>query len=302
MALASSHSQHTPLAGTLLAAIAFALLTSVDTIFKLMSAGHPAYELMLVNGIFATVPIVGWAYLSGGFSRLHTARPLLHFGRGSVSVASAFCAIYAYSRLPLANFYAIVFAGPLLVTALSAFWLGEKIELSRWIAIAIGFVGILVVINPFALSATHIPGVALGRIAAFLSVLCYSLSVVMIRRMRIRESNLAFAIWGYIAAVTIAGALALIGSMPPLRIADLGHLAFSGTLAGISSICLMTAYHRSPVTLVAPFQYTQIFWGALAGWLIWHQLPGQHLVIGAVIVALSGLFVIYKETRIKNNT
>src|ERR1700732_4828801 len=107
------------LSGMLLAAAAFALLTSVDTIFKLMTAGHPAYQILLINGSFAVIPIITAALLTGGVGRLHTDRPLLHLVRGSVSVASAFFAIYAYSRLPLANFYAIVFTGPLIVTALS---------------------------------------------------------------------------------------------------------------------------------------------------------------------------------------
>jgi len=75
-------------------------------------------------------------------------------------------------------------------------------------------------------------------------------------------------------------------------------LALSGFLAGLSSICLMTAYHRSPVAVVAPFQYTQIFWGALAGWLLWRQVPDGHLVAGAVIVAASGLYVIYREIKV----
>jgi drug/metabolite transporter (DMT)-like permease len=83
---------------------------------------------------------------------------------------------------------------------------------------------------------------------------------------------------------------------------DFAHLALSGCLAGLSSICLMTAYHRSPVAVVAPFQYTQIFWGALAGWLLWQQVPDGHLIIGAIIVAVSGLYVIYREMRVPDDS
>ena len=139
----------------MLAAAAFALLTSVDTIFKLMAAGHPAYQILLINGSFAVIPILAAAMLTGGLGRLHTERPLLHLLRGSVSVVSAFCAIYAYSRLPLANYYAIVFTGPLMVTAMSAFWLREKIDRTSWLAIATGFAGVLVVMNPFAPDSDH---------------------------------------------------------------------------------------------------------------------------------------------------
>jgi len=130
------------LMGMLLAATAFALLTSVDTIFKLLSQGHPPYQILLINGAFSVIPIVGWALFTGGLNRLRTERPLLHLMRGSVSVTSAFCAIYAYSRLPLADYYAIVFSGPLIVTALSQLFLGEKIDSGRWFAIVIGFCGV----------------------------------------------------------------------------------------------------------------------------------------------------------------
>ncbi len=299
MALAISRSEHTPLAGMMLAAVAFALLTSSDAIFKLMASGHPAHQILLVNGSFAVLPIIGWALLTGGLGRLSTSRPFLHLMRGSISVISAFCAIYAYSRLPLTDFYAIVFSGPLIVTALSAFWLGESIDRERWIAIGVGFFGIVLIAHPSG--AGRVPSgmtAMAGRLAALLSVFCYAMSVIMIRRMRLGESNLAFSFFGYVASTAIGGTLLLLHGAPPLHLSDFVHLSLSGCMAGISSICLMTAYQRSSVALVAPFQYTQIFWGALAGWLIWGQTPGHRLLMGAAIVALSGLFVIYREMKI----
>ena len=294
--ISRSHPMH--LSGMLLAAAAFALLTSVDTIFKLMAAGHPACQILFINGGFAAIPIVITALLTGGLERLHTERPFLHLLRGGVSVISAFCAIYAYSRLPLANFYAIVFSGPLLVTALSAIWLNEKVDRTRWLAIVCGFLGVLVVMNPFVSDVDHDTfAIIAGRIAAGASITCYALSVIILRRMRLGESNLAFSFYGYVASIMISGVLLLVWGGPEMHADDLAHLALSGFLAGMSSICLMTAYHRSPVAVVAPFQYTQIFWGALAGWILWRQVPSGHLVLGAAIVAASGLYVIYREIR-----
>jgi drug/metabolite transporter (DMT)-like permease len=115
--------------------------------------------------------------------------------------------------------------------------------------------------------------------------------------MRLGESNLAFSLYGNIATTSIGAILVLLWSGPEMHAVDFAHLALSGFLSGFSSICLMTAYHRSPVAIVAPFQYTQIIWGALAGWLIWNQLPSGHLIAGAVVVAASGLYVIYADLR-----
>jgi drug/metabolite transporter (DMT)-like permease len=301
MAMTVSSSEHRSLSGIILAATAFVLLTAVDTIFKLVAAkGYPAHQILLINAFFALVPIFTWTMLTGGIARLATQHPFQHLMRGSVSVMSAFAAIYAYSRLPLTDFYAIVFAGPLIVTALSSFWLGEKIELGRWFAIAAGFAGILIVSGPFGMHDAAPHGAPMfGRFAAFISVFCYALSVVLIRHMRLGESNLSFSFYGYVAAIIIGGTLfALFGGLS-LQAIDVMHLALSGSLAGISSICLMTAYHRTPVAVVAPFQYTQIIWGAVAGYLLWLQIPGPRLLIGAAIVAASGLFVIYRELKVQ---
>ena len=297
MALASSPSEPRSLGGMALGAAAFMFMTSVDTIFKLVADGHPAYQILLVNGNLALVTILCWALFTGGFSRIQTTRPLQHLARGSTSVMSSFAAIYAYSRLPLTDFYAIVFAGPLLVTAMSAFWLGEKVDRARWIAIGAGFAGILIAANPFT-GGAHGPEVAAGRIAAMVSVFCYALSSIMVRRMRLGESSLAFPFYGYCAALGIGSALFLLhGGGPALNSGDIMHLALSGVLGALAAICLLTAYHRAPVAQVAPFQYTQIIWGAFAGYLIWGHVPEAHLVAGACIVTGCGLFVVYQEMR-----
>ena len=298
MALPPVSSEHSSRTGMVLAATAFALLTSVDTIFKLLATGHPAYQILFINAFFALVPILTWTFITGGFVRLRTLRPMQHMARGSISVLSAFAAIYAYSRLPLTDYYAIVFAGPLIVTAMSAFWLEEKVDKARWSAILLGFIGILIVARPFDMNKELGDSeLTIGRFAAFLSVFCYSLSAVVVRRMRLGETNMTFAFYGYISCLLITGFIFWLRGGPHLANSDIAHLALSGTLAGISSICLMTAYHRTPVALVAPFQYTQIMWGALAGYILWAHIPEQRLILGALLVAASGLFVIYREMR-----
>lgn len=300
--LSRSHS----LAGMILAAFSFALLTLVDTLFKIVATGHPTYQILVTNGCFALIPILIWTFYTGGLKRLHTTRLAQHLLRGSISVASAFAAVYAYSRLPLTDFYAIVFAGPLLVTTMSSIFLGEMIGRRRWIAIFAGFLGVLVVTNPLQHLGEQVAmpdrELLFGQIAAFVSVFCYSLSVIMIRHMRTGETNLTFSLYGYIASITISSCLWLFhlqDAPPSMGLMDVGHLALSGLLAGTASICLMTAYHRTPVSLVAPFQYTQIIWAAIVGYFLWSSFPDINLVVGAILVAASGLFVIYSEVRPK---
>ena len=285
--------------GMMLGAGAFGLLTAVDTVFKLLVIkGHPPSQILFYNAIFALTVILLWAMRTGGLMRLQTAHPIQHLVRASTAVLSAFSAVYAYSRLPLTDFYAIVFVGPLAVTLLSAFWLNEVVDRARWVAIVIGFTGVMVIANPFEGDVTAQSGaLMLGRLSAFISVFCYALSVIMIRRMRLRESSLSFSFYGYLSSLLIAGFLMFLRNAPPFTLGDIAHIALSGTLAGASTLCMMSAYHRTPVALVAPFQYTQIIWGMIAGYVLWDQLPTLRLLVGAMIVAGSGFYVIRQEMR-----
>ena len=301
MVLNAPHIRSRDLSGILLAATSFAFLTGADAVFKLLSTGHPGYQILAINGLFALLPIFVRAYTTGGPAQLATTRPLLHTVRACAGVMSTLAAIFAYERLPLTDFYAIVFAGPLLVTILSAMWLGEKVDFARGCAIAAGFCGILVVANPFQHSAVSSGDMILGRIAAFASVFCYAVSVIMVRRMRIGESSLTFSFFGYLVSIGGGLLLWLMHDTPPLAAADIAHLALAGMLSGIGSLSMMEAYHRAPVAMVAPFQYTQIFWGAVASYFLWHSLPNQSLIMGASIVAASGLFVLYRDMRGKSN-
>ena len=298
MVLNTSHIGSKDLSGIALAASAFALTTGADSIYKLLSTGHPAYQLLAVSGLFSLLPIFGRAFMTGGPSQLATTRPLLHLVRAAAGVLSSLAAIYAYERLPLTDFYAIVFAGPLLVTVLSSFWLGEKVDAARWCAIAAGFGGILVVANPFQHGAGDSgKEILIGRVSAFVSVFCYAVSVIMVRRMRIGESSMTFSFFGYLTAIACGLLLWLMRDTPTLNASDIAHLALSGTLGGIGSLCLMEAYHRAPVALIAPFQYTQIFWGGIASYFIWKIVPSSSLMAGATIVAASGLFILYRDMR-----
>ena len=174
-------------------------------------------------------------------------------------------------------------------------------------AIAFGFVGVLIVACPIQPDGTHYfqvddPQIMLGRMSALGSVICYALSVITIRHMRTHETNLTFSFYGYMASISISTCvwfLNMNGPQAAIDLMDILHLILSGLLAGVASLCLMTAYHRTPASLVAPFQYTQIVWGSVAGYLVWSHLPDLHLIIGASIVAASGLFVIYGEMRPK---
>ncbi|MGH6942916.1 MAG: DMT family transporter, partial [Geminicoccaceae bacterium] len=135
-------------AGLGLGALAFALFTCMDTMIKWLSAGYPVHELVFTNALFALLPIAVLTLRPGGLARLRTRRLALHVLRGVCGMGGAFLAFYAYSQVPLAEAYAIIFATPLLITALSVPVLGERVGWRRWSAVGVGFVGVLIMLRP----------------------------------------------------------------------------------------------------------------------------------------------------------
>lgn len=301
--IATAHRDPQALLGAGLAFVAFALNSTVETILKLLTAGHPFYQLLAVNGCFALVVITLCALATGGLQRLRTAHPGLHLLRAAFGTTAGFLAIFAISHIPLTDFYAIVFAGPLIATALSALWLKETINLARWGAILLGFLGVLIITDPFDLlgmktTDTNNNWLLIGQLATLGSVTAYCVSMLFVRRMRHSEANIVFSLFGYGLTVSVAFMVLMVVDAPALRPEDFMMLALSGTLGGIASIAMMTAFQKAPVALVAPFQYTQILWGALFGYLFWNHIPSAQLWLGASIVMVGGLYVLLQEVRL----
>ena len=295
------HPRSKDLSGLVLAAAGFGLLTGCDVVLKWLAADHSKYQLLAVNSLFAAIAILSYAALTGGVARLSTRRLGMHMVRATAGALSMLAGIYAYTRLSLTDFYAIIFAGPLLVTGLSAVFLKEKVERARWVAIGVGFMGVLIVANPFQTEGVPEGSeILIGRCCAFVSVFCYALSVLMVRHMRGGEVSMSFSFYGHMLTIICGGLLWFLRDTSALSLGDIADLALSGMLSGFGSLCLMEAYHRAPVALVAPFQYTQILWGAIASYMLWDLVPGYSLVLGASIVAVSGLVLLYREIQQKN--
>lgn len=295
------HDTSETMSGVFLAAAAFAFSSGGDVIYKMLSAGHPCFQLLAINSLFALIPVFFCVWWSGGLRLVRTARPGRHLIRAGLGVISTLVGVYAFKSLPLTDFYAIIFAGPLLVTALSSKFLGEKVDRAGWMAIGGGFAGVLIVIAP-AFLAGGAQGVStvetmIGRGAALLCVLFYALSVLMVRRMKGQETSLVFSVFGYGVSMSASLVLWLLFGAPPLSMAEIHMLMLAGLVNSIGNLCLMEAYCRAPVALVAPFQYTQIVWGAIAGFALWHAVPQPSLVAGACVVMASGFYLLHRGQK-----
>lgn len=279
------------LLGLGLGTLAFGLFSGMDALVKWLSAGYPVHQMVFSNAVLALLPVGIWAWRTGGFRQLRTRRLSLHVLRGLCGLLSAFLAFTAFSRMPLTGAYAIIFATPLLITALSVPVLGEQVGWRRWSAILAGFAGVLIMLRPGAET------MSLGALAAIGAACASAFRVLLVRRLSTTETTASIAFYSNVTILlAMTPVLIVEHAMPGLQDAIL--MATAGLLGGIALIALINAYRCAQAALVAPFQYTQMIWGTLFGLLLFGELPDAAVLLGASVVAASGLFILYREAAL----
>jgi drug/metabolite transporter (DMT)-like permease len=268
--------------------LAFLLYSSMDMMVKLLSAGYPIHQMLFFNALFALLPIAIAVWRRGGFRGLRTRRPAGHLLRGAFGMASSFAAMTAFSLLPMADVYAILFATPLLVTALSVPFLGEQVGWRRWSAIMVGFAGVMIMLDPGQ------SAIGAGSIAALAAALLASFSIVMVRKLSVTESTGSIALYSNLLIVLVMGAWLAI-DFRPMALGDLALAAVAGMAGGSALLALIGAYRRAAAAIVAPFQYSQMIWGVVFGFLVFGDLPTAGVALGSAIVVASGLYIIHRE-------
>ena len=191
----------------------------------------------------------------------------------------------------LADAVVIGFVGPIFVTAMAPAFLGERVGWRRWLAIAVGFVGVLVMVRP--------TGDAL-RWAALLpaaSAFFGALRDIITRRISATDSSvttLAFTT----ACVTVAGLATCPFGWTALPPHDLGLFAVTGIVLGVAQFLVIEAFRLGEAALVVPFKYSTVVWAILLGFLVWRDVPDVWVASGAVLVIGSGLYILHRETRL----
>jgi len=277
--------------GIALGALAFGLFSIMDALVKWLSATYPVPQLVVFNALFALIPIAVMVVRRGGLLQLRTGRLHLHLLRGALGMLGTLLAFHAYSGLPLADAYAIIFATPLLITALSVPILGEAVGWRRWSAVVVGFAGVLIMLRP------GLAPIGACNLAALGAACASACSILLVRKLSVTETTTSIALYSSLTVLVVMSALFGRTFIVP-GLADLALMAASGLLGGSALLILIAAYRRSPAALVAPFQYTQMLWAIVLGALFWGDLPEAAMLLGAAVIAASGLFILYREAAL----
>jgi drug/metabolite transporter (DMT)-like permease len=195
--------------------------------------------------------------------------------------------------LPLAEAFAITFAGPIFITALSVPILGEKVGIRRWSAVLVGLVGVAMILRPGA--AVFRPEALLPLTAAF----CYAMVMLITRKLVRRDGTMTILFWTALGASFVTAAALPFDWTAPSAL-DWLLFAFIG-LAGTCTMFLMAqAYRHAPAAVIAPFDYSILIWGIIIGWVVWREVPDPGIWPGVAVLMASGLYIIYRETRQSN--
>ena len=281
--------------------IASALVFAVmSALVRWVSDTVPVGEVVFFRSAFAIVPVVLIYALRRELSAaVRTARPFGHVTRGLIGVFGMFLSFAALARLPLADVTAIGFAAPLITVALAALVLHERVRIYRWSAVAIGFLGVIVMLAPHLDVGRLTAGSSqtLGALFALTNAFASAASVIQTRRLTGSETNSAIVF--YFSVICAVGGLLTwpLGWSAPSTPQFLALMTI-GFLGGIGHLLMTESFRLAPASLVAPFDYTSILWAFLLGYFLFGELPTAFVYAGAAIITAAGLFVIWRERRL----
>ncbi|WP_221792501.1 DMT family transporter [Aquisediminimonas sediminicola] len=286
--------QHQPGRAILCRCLATILFTLMWTLSKIASeAGVNTIEIVFYRSLFAAPVVLLWTLLGPGLHSIRTARPFAHLQRTGIGVISMFFTFYAITLLPLAEASTLSFSAPIFSTLMSAMLLGERIGIWRITAVIFGFLGVLVVMLP-GFTDHHLP--LDGLIAGVLSAIGIAMVTVTVRQISDTESATAIVFWFTIGAFLIFSMLMpWFGHMHDWRI--IAMLAAMGGIGAIAQLFMTAALRFAPVGVVVPFDYTQLLWATLVGFLVWNNIPPGTTWLGSAIIITAGLVTIYREHR-----
>lgn len=274
-----------------------ALMCAAQVVFAVMDATAKElaqrYAVTEIAWIRYVVPalllaVVFWPRRGRGL--LRTGRLRLQLIRALMGVLSTTLFYAAVHFLPLAEATAIAFLSPLIVTGVSALFLGERVDAGRWAAVAVGFGGVLLIVRPGGAYATW------TIVFPIAMALCYALYQILTRKASSTEDSVTTLFYTQAAGVVILGfALPISWTTPSLP--DLGFLVLLGVLGAVSHFLLIVAFGKAPASVIAPFDYTKLLWAVIFGFWLFSNLPDLFSVAGMATIVGSGLYVLRREQR-----
>ncbi|MDD8021539.1 MAG: DMT family transporter [Paracoccaceae bacterium] len=276
--------------GAIYALLAMAIYASHDAIIKGLGETYSPVQIVFFASLLS-FPVLSLFLLNDHHEgSLRPVHPWWVIARSTATVASGVLAFFAFVELPLAQVYPILFATPLFITIMAIPVLGEKVGLHRWAAVFLGLVGVLIVVRPGQAA------LGLGHLAALASAASGAFAGVAVRKIGHKERSVVLLL-----APLLGNFLAMGAVLPfvwqPLQLVDLGLLSVVAGFGLIASFLMILAYRAGEAAIIAPMQYSQILWAVFYGWVLFGEKLDAPTVLGAALVIVSGLYIVFRESR-----
>ena len=298
---------HSNLRGITYLVLAMFIMSLQGIAVKWIGGDYSIMEIVLFRSFIALPATIFLYRLEGGKGLPTTKQPTLEYVRGFFLFLSYTTAFMGLAAFPLAEIEAIRFSAPLMITVLSVFMLGEKVGPHRWLALIIGFAGVLFIVRPG--SATF----NLGSVFVLVSVLFYALNVILTRKLKTTDSSATMAYYSslvYLAAAFVFSPLAILVGETPDAHPGIAFLLRAWTIPTFLDWVIMSglglvwaggmyfvarAYSTAQASMVAPFEYVSLPINVLWGFLFWHEIPTWMTWAGAFLTLFSGVYILYRE-------
>ncbi|MEL6839139.1 MAG: DMT family transporter [Pseudomonadota bacterium] len=288
-----------PLKGILFKVMSVVMFMGMASLIKAASADVPPGQAVFFRSFFALPIIFGWLAIRSELTTgWKTTNHMGHFWRGLVGTSAMGLGFTGLGLLPLPEVTAIGYAAPIFVVIFAAMFLNEQVRAFRLSAVALGMVGVLIVLSPrLTVGAGLNVSETLGAVVTLMGAILAALAHVFVRKLVATETTAAIVFWFTVTS----SALALLTLpwgwvVPTWSVAAM--LVMAGLLGGVGQICLTSSYRFADASLVAPFDYTSMILALMIGYFVFEEVPTGTMLIGATIVIAAGVLIIWRERRL----
>ncbi len=258
---------------------------------KWLSASYGTPQIAFIRCTLGTLLMVAYVAGTRDFATLRTNRLDGHMARALLATLVIVGVFYALGRIPMIEVEAIGHAAPFFVALLAPRFLGEKVTGHNWIAIGVGFLGVLVILRPE-------PGhFHIAHVVMLVCALGYALMILLARGLSRTESTVALTFYIYPPAAVITGVMAWFSAWQPPTPAHWGLFAVQGFCATLATLLFIAGVRRLDATLTATLDYTTLIWVALIGFSVWGEKPGLVTFIGILCIVAGGVYIVRHSTR-----
>jgi len=261
----------------------------LDLCAKEILETYPLEQFVFLRSLIGLSIFLSLARQFGGLAALATRKWGWHLLRTLLAAGAMFGFFYGLARMPLIDALTLGFTAPLMMTALSVPMLGEHVGWRRWLAVVAGFGGVLMILRPGSGALTF------AAVAVLFAAFCYACLAITARRLAPTESTFCLSIYVIAGPMAVSGMLSAGATWEVPDTAGWILFLLAGTCSVVAWIGLVGAYRQASPAILAPFEYTALIGGAIAGYLIWDEVPDRWVVAGALVIIGSGLFVVYRE-------